>query len=258
MVEVAAHLADHVLPPLPLRQWVLSLPKRIRLFLPHDPRPAGDVLRVLLRGIRTALRHASPPAPGGAQLGAVSFLHRFGSTFVPHLHFHVVVLDGVFSEGDDGSVTFHEATHLDADDVLRLERTLKRRVLRLFQRRGLLTEATVEDMLTWQAAAASAWTPRSASMARTQRGESASCDRVPAAGGWRAAALRAGACVSSAAARGSNNAPPPQHTAMPASAKSSTCPRDPPATAAPSSPSRPLSFSPCSPASSRHLSRPPA
>jgi hypothetical protein len=29
--------ADHVLPPLPVRQWVLSLPKRIRPFLPHDP-----------------------------------------------------------------------------------------------------------------------------------------------------------------------------------------------------------------------------
>jgi dipeptidyl aminopeptidase/acylaminoacyl peptidase len=37
-------------------------------------------------------------------------------------------------------VTFHEATHLSADDVLRLQRTLQRRVLRLFQRlaRGAL------------------------------------------------------------------------------------------------------------------------
>jgi hypothetical protein len=35
MVEVAAHLTDQVLPPLPLRQWVLSLPKRIRPFLPQ-------------------------------------------------------------------------------------------------------------------------------------------------------------------------------------------------------------------------------
>jgi hypothetical protein len=141
---------DHVLPPLPLRQWVLSLPKRIRPFLPHDPCLAGDVLRVLLRAIRTTLRRTSPPASGDAQLGAVSFLHRFGSALNPHFHFHVVVLDGVFSMGD-GSVTFHEATHLSADDVRRLERTLQRRVLRLFQRRGLLDEHTIEDMLAWQA-----------------------------------------------------------------------------------------------------------
>jgi hypothetical protein len=140
MVEVAAHLTGQVLPPLPLRQWVLSLPKRICPFLPHDPHLAGDVLRVLLRGIRTTLRHASPPAPGDAQLGAISFLHRFGSALNPHFHFHVVILDGVFSEGDDGSITFHEATHLNADDVLRLERALQSRVLRLFQRGGLLDE----------------------------------------------------------------------------------------------------------------------
>ena len=30
MVETTAHLADHVTPRLPLRQWVLSVPKRLR------------------------------------------------------------------------------------------------------------------------------------------------------------------------------------------------------------------------------------
>jgi DNA polymerase III psi subunit len=33
MTEVAAHITDHVLPQLPVRQWVLSLPKRLRPFL---------------------------------------------------------------------------------------------------------------------------------------------------------------------------------------------------------------------------------
>jgi hypothetical protein len=32
MAETAAHLVDHVFPPLPVRQWVLSLPKRLRYF----------------------------------------------------------------------------------------------------------------------------------------------------------------------------------------------------------------------------------
>jgi Putative transposase len=150
MVEVAAHLTDHVLPPLPIRQWVLSLPKGIRPFLPRDPHLAGAVLRILLRAIRTTLRRTSPGAPPDAQLGAVSFLHRFASALNAHFHFHVAVLDGLFSDSD-GTVTFHEATHLTADDVLRLQRTLQRRVLRLFQRRGLLDEPTVADMLTWQA-----------------------------------------------------------------------------------------------------------
>jgi len=60
MVELAANLTDHVLPPLPLRQWVFSLPKRIRPFLPHDAPLAGAVLRILLRAIRTTPPPLSP------------------------------------------------------------------------------------------------------------------------------------------------------------------------------------------------------
>jgi DNA polymerase III psi subunit len=33
MAETAAHLTDHVLPRLPVRQWVLSVPKRLRYFV---------------------------------------------------------------------------------------------------------------------------------------------------------------------------------------------------------------------------------
>ncbi|HUH12199.1 MAG TPA: transposase zinc-binding domain-containing protein, partial [Longimicrobiales bacterium] len=131
MVQVAAHLTDHVLPPLPVRQWVLSVPKRIRPFLPHDAALAGAVLGVLLRAIRGTLQRTSPGAPRDASLGAVSFLHRFGSGLNPHFHFHLVVLDGVFSEQPDGGVRFHEATHLSPDDAACLAHTVQRRVLRL-------------------------------------------------------------------------------------------------------------------------------
>jgi hypothetical protein len=33
MVETAAHLTDHVSPRLPVRQWVLAVPKRLRYFM---------------------------------------------------------------------------------------------------------------------------------------------------------------------------------------------------------------------------------
>lgn len=46
MVEVAAHLVDHVFPRVPVRQWVLSLPKRLRYFVQRDCELAGEVLRV--------------------------------------------------------------------------------------------------------------------------------------------------------------------------------------------------------------------
>jgi hypothetical protein len=56
MVEAAAHLVDQVLPPLPVRQWVLSVPKRLRYFLQRDPEGLGAVLYILLRVIEARLR----------------------------------------------------------------------------------------------------------------------------------------------------------------------------------------------------------
>ena len=70
MVETAAHLVDQVFPPLPVRQWVLSVPKRLRYFLQRDPEALGAVLHILLRVIEARLRQRSGCACG--RLGAVS------------------------------------------------------------------------------------------------------------------------------------------------------------------------------------------
>ena len=40
MAQTAAHLADHIIPPVPVRQCVISVPKRSRGFLADRPRPS--------------------------------------------------------------------------------------------------------------------------------------------------------------------------------------------------------------------------
>jgi len=85
MAETAAHLVDHVFPTRPVRQWVLSVPKRLRYFLERDPQRAGAVLRIFLRVIEAQLRQSSPGAGAGARLGAVTFVHRFGSSVNRHV-----------------------------------------------------------------------------------------------------------------------------------------------------------------------------
>jgi hypothetical protein len=80
MAETAAHLVDHVFPPRPVRQWVLSVPKRLRWYLEREPQALSAVLHILLRVIEVHLCQASG-ASSHARLGAVSFIHRFG--FLP-------------------------------------------------------------------------------------------------------------------------------------------------------------------------------
>jgi hypothetical protein len=65
MDETATHLVDHVFPHLPVRQWVLSVPKRLRYFMQRDGAALNSALRIFLRVIEQCLlRHC----PGVATL----------------------------------------------------------------------------------------------------------------------------------------------------------------------------------------------
>ena len=150
MAEIAAHVTDHVLPHLPVRQWVLSVPKRLRPFLHHNPQIAGGVLRIFVRAIRTTLCRTSPGAPRDARLGSITFLHRFGAALNTHFHYHSVVLDGVFSPVQDQEADFHAASQLSPAHWLELQHVIQHRVLRYFRTQGLLDEADANGRLTCQ------------------------------------------------------------------------------------------------------------
>ena len=51
VAETAAHLVDHVLPDVPSRPWVLSLPYRIRFLCPDDQLCASAMRRILTHTI---------------------------------------------------------------------------------------------------------------------------------------------------------------------------------------------------------------
>jgi len=109
MVETAAHLADHVLPRLPVCQWVLSVPKRLRYHLERDRAIEALALRILLSVVEQALRPACPAAGFNSPIGAVAFIHCFGALLSLHEHFHCLVIEGVFEAGALGTATFHES-----------------------------------------------------------------------------------------------------------------------------------------------------
>ncbi len=168
MVQTAAHLTDHVFPRLPVRQWVLSVPKRLRYFMQRDGATLNMVLRIFLRVIAQSLQSGSPGAAqvdkAALHIGAVAFIHRFGSSLNEHVHFHVCVVDGVFEEvagmadadSDAGlpsspaSVIFHPASGVHEAAVAQVQATLRQRILRAFVGRGLLESFEAKEMLGYQ------------------------------------------------------------------------------------------------------------
>jgi hypothetical protein len=69
MVETAAHRTDHVFLWLPVRQWVLSVPKRLRYFMQRDGAALNMVLRVFLRVIAQSLQTHCPGAASQHERG---------------------------------------------------------------------------------------------------------------------------------------------------------------------------------------------
>jgi len=118
------------------------------------------VTRIFLDEIETLLclerlrcdEQATPPSPR-PRLGAVSFLHRFGSGLNRHAHLHAAVTDGVFlrsPHGPDGPPAFLPARPLTAADLTALTERVRRRVIAFFKRQGFLDPHAAADMLAWE------------------------------------------------------------------------------------------------------------
>ena len=138
MAERAAHLLDHVIPDVPVRQWVLSLPYRLRYQLAWDHELCRAVVGVFVRAVLGFLRtRARLDGVTDGRGGAVAVIQRFGGALNLNLHTHVLGLDGVFARDGADALTFHPARRLTALDVEEVLATVEPRIKRLLDRRGL-------------------------------------------------------------------------------------------------------------------------
>ena len=69
---------------------------------------------------------------------------RFGLN--SHVHFHVLVTDGVFSDDDEDGAEYHPATELDSADFQAVQRKIRKRGLRWLHRHGHLDSVAVQAL----------------------------------------------------------------------------------------------------------------
>jgi hypothetical protein len=125
---VSDHLVTSVIPCVPVRQWVLTLPKPLRFRLAWDHTFLLDVHRAFTRGVLELYTHVGEARgltrPRGAAATAVQ---RFGSGLELNVHFHTLAPDGCFFEKPDGSVSFRALGKLHPSEVRwALERAMQR------------------------------------------------------------------------------------------------------------------------------------
>jgi hypothetical protein len=137
MAERAAHLVDHVFPDVPVRQWVLSLPYRLRYQLAWDHDVCRAVVGILLRAVGRVLRaRARDEGIEDGRGGAVAVIQRFGGALNLNVHVHALVLDGVFARDGAGALYFHPTPHLTTLDVAEVLATVEPLLTRRLERLG--------------------------------------------------------------------------------------------------------------------------
>ena len=129
-----------LLAPVPHRQVVLTIPKRLRAYCLYRRRLLGEIARVAARTVTAAIRTLT--GERDLAVGLVACLQTHGSRANWHPHLHLLVTDGGFRP--DGTFV-----SWPAHDTSRLTEAFRRAVLRLFVRLALFDEAQAARMLTW-------------------------------------------------------------------------------------------------------------
>ena len=142
MADTAAHLVDRVLPEVPVRQWVLTVPVALRYRMAFDAGLTAEVATAFVRTVFSSLRRRARERRKirYPHAGAVIFVQRFGDSLNLNVHFHVLAIDGVFDLDDPEGTLFLAPPPPDDAEVLRAAQGFARRLARLLAKRGLSHE----------------------------------------------------------------------------------------------------------------------
>ena len=121
MCATAANLVEHILPPAPLRQWVLTFPfpwrtpsgiaKRVKR-LGYDAKLLAALTHIFVTTVLAFYtRRMATEGVAAGQSGAVVVVQRTSSDLKLNPHLHVVFLDGVYRAQRE-HLLFHELPHL--------------------------------------------------------------------------------------------------------------------------------------------------
>jgi len=147
MHDTALHLVDRVIPRVPMRQWVLAFPWRVRLPLAYDARLLQAALTIFIRALFTFQRRRARAlgleTTRAASSASVTFIQRFGSALQLTPHFHTLLCDGIFVHDPrtpDARPRFCPLEPPTDDEVAALLDTVAARVVALLVRAGRLPD----------------------------------------------------------------------------------------------------------------------
>jgi hypothetical protein len=152
MAQTAAHLVECVIPWVPTRQWVVSVPIPLRYWMAASQELTAQVHTIIRTTI--AQYYVNQAIKSGIERqkvhpGSVTFIQRFGGSLNVNLHFHVIFLEGVYLDHTEAG---HKPRFIKVEppsdaDIATVLQKISRRVIRTLRRLGYL-EARAEEAET--------------------------------------------------------------------------------------------------------------
>ena len=143
MAQTAAHLVEQVIPWVPTRQWVISVPVPLRYWMASSQDLTAKVHTIIRTTIGQYYVHkavARGCARANIQPGSVTCIQRFGSALNLNLHFHVIFLEGVYVDRTAQGLQprFVQGEPPTNADIAAVVQKISRRVLRTLRQLGYL------------------------------------------------------------------------------------------------------------------------
>jgi ribosomal protein S27E len=138
---LAERLSGESLAPVPHRQWVFTIPKRLRIYFRYDRRLLGKLCRAAYETVNGAM--AFQTGDGMVVPGMVAAIQTFGDIVNWHPHIHALVTEGGFTEGGH----FVRIPDIDPAFCLAL---WQETVFDLLVREEKIGQDVVRNMLSWK------------------------------------------------------------------------------------------------------------
>jgi hypothetical protein len=142
MADTAVHLEQRVLPAVPIRHWICSLPWGLRALLGYDRELCAGVVSAFVGELsrslkRRAKRELDLRSVEDAHTGAVCAVQRTDSALRLNVHLHVLALDGVYVRDVESKRLVFEALGAPSRaQVLEVARRSAERIDRLLRKNG--------------------------------------------------------------------------------------------------------------------------
>ena len=143
MAQTAAHLVECVIPWVPTRQWVVSVPMPLRYWMSSSKELTAQIHTVIRTTIsQYYVNQAVKRGVARQQVepGSVTFIQRFGGAINLNVHFHCVFLEGVYLDRTEAGLKprFVKGEPPSDADIAEVVQTISRRVIRKLRHLGYL------------------------------------------------------------------------------------------------------------------------